>query len=92
MLLAQAKTATPFIYDYHFYHHLSQPYTQTLRQRFIQKLKQAEPRFVVEIQTDKPWVTGPDTGQTFQELTDFLASHYSISTEGDGYIIYERNN
>lgn len=92
MLLAQARAATPFIYDYHFYHHLSQPYIQTLRQRFIQKLKQTEPRFMVEIQTDKPWVTGPDTSRTFQELTDFLASHYSISTKGDGYIIYERND
>jgi hypothetical protein len=90
MLLARAKAATPFIYDYHFYHHISHPYIQLLRQRFIQQLTQTKPRFVVAILTDKPWVSGADTSREFKELNDFLTSHYTSSVRNDGYIIYER--
>ena len=90
MLLARAEVATSFIYDYHFYHHISNPYIQTLRQRFLQEFTQAQPRFVVEIQTQKPWVSGPDTTREFRELRNILASNYSIAFKGKGYVIYER--
>ena len=38
MLLARAQLATPFMYDFHFYHHVSHPYIQRLRRRFLHAL------------------------------------------------------
>lgn len=90
MLIAQAQNATPFIYDYHFYHHISHPFIQELRSRFLQQFQQAAPRFVIEIQTQKPWVTGPDTSREFVELEEILETEYSSVFAGNGYVIYER--
>jgi hypothetical protein len=90
MLLARVPVATPFIYDYHFYHHISTPYIQKLRQKFLQEFERTQPRFVIDIQTHKPWVSGPDTSREFPALENILTSEYSISSRGEGYLIYER--
>src|SRR5262245_27919401 len=47
MLRARARLATSFIYDFHFYHHLEEPYIQSLRRRFLAELDRAHPRFVI---------------------------------------------
>ena len=92
MLLAKAKLATQFMYDYHFYHHVSSPVIQGLRQSFISQLRKASPRFIIEVMMDKPWVWGIDTTREFPELRKFLDNCYTVAKTTDGYLIYERKN
>ena len=91
MLIAEARLATSFIYDFHFYHHVDNVYLQNLRRRFIDELNKEKPKFIVEIVKDKPWVRGKNTTKTFRELENLLAEFYFIVTAGDGYIIYQSN-
>jgi hypothetical protein len=43
MLRAGARTATPFLGDMYFYHHVNSPQIQTIRNRFITELRQEKP-------------------------------------------------
>jgi hypothetical protein len=90
MLIARAELATSFYYDVPFYHHVSNEYVQQLRQRFIRELTAAAPRFVIQVETDKPWVSGPDTSREFKELQFILDTEYHPVLLGNGYVIYER--
>ena len=91
MLEARAHLATPYVFDFYFYHHVSTPYIRGLRADFMKDLKQSSPRFIVEVTAiDKPWVTGGDTSRDFPELRAFLAANYSVAVRKDDYIIYER--
>ncbi len=91
MLLSRARLATRFVYDFHFYHHVSAPFIGTLRAEFLKDLGRVKPRFIVEITgEDKPWVSGRDTTRDFPELRTFLAQNYRIALHSDDYIIYER--
>jgi hypothetical protein len=93
MFLAKARLATPFIYDVQFYHHVSNPYIQELRRRFIRTMQSVRPRFIVDIYgNDKPWVSGRDTTRDFEELRAFVANNYKLRAEGDAYRIYEYAN
>jgi hypothetical protein len=89
MLLSKACAATPYIYDYHFYHHISEPYIQLLRRRFIDSLSKTKPRFIIDVNTQKPWVSGRDTTKEFKELKSLLKKHYKVAVKGDGYKIYK---
>jgi hypothetical protein len=91
MLETRARIATPYVFDFYFYHHVSNPYIQSLRADFLNDLQAANPRFIIEVTAiDKPWITGPDTSREFPELREFLDNHYSIEVEKDDYVIYER--
>jgi hypothetical protein len=91
MLETRAHIATPYVFDFYFYHHVSNPYIQQLRADFITDLKTASPRFIVEVSAiDKPWITGPDTSREFPELRAFLDENYSVTIHKDDYAIYER--
>jgi len=90
MLVARARLATTFLCDPQFYHHVSQPFIQGLRNRFVRELKAARPRFIIEVVTDKPWVSGPDTTREFPELQNLMKSQYIVALKGDGYNIYEK--
>jgi hypothetical protein len=92
MLITRAKIATPFIYDEYFYHDLNVPYIQNLRARFMNDMKTALPRFVVEVYDDGPLTepSGLNTSRDFPEFRAFLAENYSVVQEGQGYRIYER--
>jgi hypothetical protein len=85
MLRAEARLATPFPCDFHFYHHISSPYIQGLRKRFLAALAARRPTYVIRILTRKPWVQGFDTTREFAELDGFLAAHYTTGLAGDGY-------
>jgi hypothetical protein len=87
MLRAQARLATPYVCDFHFYHHISSPYIQMLRQRFLAALATGRPTYVIRIMTRKPWVQGLDTTREFAGLDAFLSTHYSRCLAGDGYDI-----
>lgn len=90
MLIAKAQIASPFVYDSYFYIQDSNPYVQDLRRQFIRFLVRDRPRFVIEIITNKPWVSGPGTTQSFPELRNLLRRYYVPAAEGMGSIIYER--
>jgi hypothetical protein len=90
MLETRARIATPYVFDFYFYHHVSNPYIQSLRANFMNDLQAASPRFIIEITAiDKPWVTGPDTSREFPALRAFLNANYSIAIQKGDYTIYE---
>jgi len=90
MLLARARLATEFMYDYHFYHHASSPVVEGLRREFLSQLRQAAPRFIVEVKADKPWMPAPGGPGSFPELRRHVEAEYAVAVEGNGYVIYER--
>ena len=90
MLMARAPLATRFMYDYHFYHHVSHPYIGKLRRDFIDELSVKRPRFIIEILQDKGWPTGPDTTRQFPELQAFLEQHYAPAQQDTRYRILQR--
>lgn len=90
MLETRTPIATPYVFDFYFYHHVSNPYIQSLRVDFMHQLQSASPRYIVEvIAIDKPWVSGEDTTREFPELRAFLNENYSVTMDRNDYIIYE---
>jgi hypothetical protein len=90
MLMARAPLATRFMYDFHFYHHVSSPYIRRLRREFIAELRQKQPTFVIQVVEYRPWPTGGDTTDRFPELQVFLDQYYTPVREGRGYRILSR--
>lgn len=90
MLNAGTPIATPFIYDFQFYHHVSTPYIQGLRRRFIADLEASRPRFILDMDDQSTIMTGADTSTTFPALEALLAREYTLVARGNGYAIYER--
>ncbi|MDP1546245.1 MAG: hypothetical protein Q8L87_09505, partial [Anaerolineales bacterium] len=91
MLETRAPIATSHVFDFYFYHHVSNPYIQSLRRDFMKQLQGARPRFIIEITAiDKPWISGADTSREFPELRAFLNEHYFVTIGKDDYVVYER--
>jgi hypothetical protein len=88
MLIAEALIATPYIYDYHFYHYVSNPYIHDLRRRLVSQLEANPPRFLIDVD-DQLKPTGIDTTDSFPELEAFVSAHYIVALEGDDYRILE---
>ncbi len=88
MLLVEARLATHFLYEYHFYHHISSPFIQGLRQSFITQLSAAQPRFIAKIRARMPW--GEDTTNQFPELQKYISDNYVVARAAKYYLIYER--
>ena len=92
LLIAEIPLATPFMYDFHFYHHVSNKYIQNLRKKFIEKSVDSKPKFIIQIKDRRSWPSGVDSTREFKELELFLAQNYSIAfIEEGGYAIYKRN-
>lgn len=89
MLISEAVIGTPYIYDYHFYHHISEPYIQKIRRRFIERLKEEKPRFIIDMAA-KPSPKGKDTSTEFPELQKILGENYIVVYKGNRFIILER--
>jgi hypothetical protein len=90
MLETRAPIATSYVFDFYFYHHVSEPYIQSLRADFMSEIQESQPRFIVEvIAIDKPWVSGEDTSREFPELRAFLDERYSVTMTREDYIIYK---
>lgn len=91
MLQTRAPLATSYVFDFYFYHHVSNPYIQSLRADFMNQLQESKPRFIVEVTSiDKPWVSGEDTSRDFPELRAYLGESYSVEVKREDYVIYER--
>jgi len=89
LLVAKARLATEFMYDFHFYHHVSTPYIAGLRQRFMRQLRASSPRFLVAVDYGH-LPAGADTSRVFPELSSFIETGYLEVANGDHYAIYER--
>lgn len=90
MLKAKAPLVARFMYDYHFFHHVSDPFIQQLQKELIHSLNQNSPRFIIEVDTDQPRVSGKDTSSVFPELKQLIGSHYRLAFHGMGFAILER--
>jgi len=90
LFLTQTRIATPFLYDFYFYHHVSTPYIQQLRAKLIDELHEARPAFVVTADQQRRF-EGRDTTYQFDELSDFLRQDYHAVVANDRFVIYERN-
>ena len=88
MLIAKVKIASRFLHNYHFYHHVSDPFIQELRRRLIEDLEQTRPRFVIH--WHRVHVSGEDTTDKFLRLDDFLRANYRVALQRDNYRILER--
>lgn len=91
MWRAHSRLATPFVYDFHFHHHVSTEYVQSLRARFLAAFEATRPRFVIAIETRKPWPIGPDTSHDWNELDLVLRRDYQLAAYGEGYRILVRS-
>ena len=87
MLLTRRKIATRFLYDYQFYHHVSNPVIQGLRREFLLELTAKPPDFILDVRV-KPRVSGADSATTFPELERFLAAHYSVDKSRERFYVY----
>jgi hypothetical protein len=90
MLTARTPLATRFMYDFHFYHHVDEPYIQRLRREFMREMWSTRPRFVVDVFGKRPFPMGPRTSTDFPELRDFLETHYRLIHEGSTFRVLER--
>ncbi len=82
--------ASPFIYDYHFYHHVDNPYIQTLQSQFLDAMTSRPPRFIVEITArNKPYVSGETTMQQWPALESLIAQQYTELVRESDFRIYE---
>jgi hypothetical protein len=91
MLMARAPLATRFMYDFHFYHHISSPYVRRLRREFVDELRAKTPRYIIQVFDKRPWPTGTDTTREFPELQTFLEQDYATVQQGTTYRILEKN-
>ncbi|MDM8557616.1 hypothetical protein [Candidatus Parabeggiatoa sp. HSG14] len=91
MLVSKAVVATPYLTDFQFYHHVSNPYIQKLRKNFMTKLKGEMPTFIIEVyETSR--VSGLDTTDKFPKLRKFIEQHYDKDYTGNGFDIFRRND
>jgi hypothetical protein len=91
MLLTGTKVATPFNYDFMLYENPEHPYIRKLRDRFITKLKEVRPRFIIEGQQS---AIGPAKSSlsAWPSLRDFIERWYVVDKQGTGYTIFKRRN
>jgi hypothetical protein len=89
LFLTHTRIATPFLYDFYFYHHVSSPYIQSLRRRFVTELNLARPAFIVATDQERRF-EGPDTTSVFHELSEILRRDYRAIASNERFVIYER--
>ena len=90
LLQARVGSGTAFIQDFHLYHHVSHPYIQGLRQRFLREFDAAQPRFIVLVPAqERLWPNGADTTREFRELQQRLSRRYRAVFGDRGFVIYE---
>lgn len=84
------KPATPFLYDFHFFHHVSEPYIQALRRRLLTRLEQQPPRWVIVWRSSWSHRTDEAALSQFPALTEWLSTHYTVRAEDPAWRLFER--
>jgi hypothetical protein len=83
------RQPTRFIYDFHFFHDVSDPRIQALRGEFLHALAGAPPSHIV-IFRDTWNREGYQRLRDWPALERFLDRSYALAVDGDGYRIYAR--
>lgn len=91
LLRAEVPLATPFLYDFYFFHDVDDPEIQGLRREFIEHFDAARPRFLVVMK--RSWGVRDDYGDldSFPKLASRIARDYRIVWESPDARLYQRN-
>lgn len=90
MLITRALPASRYLYDFYFFHHVSNPEIQFIRQDLIKQLGFSKPKVVIQFYDGRPWVGGLDTTREFPELQQFLTENYYVDKDKNGYRLWMR--
>jgi hypothetical protein len=82
---------TPYVYDFYFYHHLSDPFILKIRSDFIERLRIEKPEFIVRVDY-AGFGHGFINRETFNELEEIIEGEYVLDNEGLRYEIFKRKN
>jgi hypothetical protein len=89
LLRLGARQPTRFIYDFHFFHDVTDPRIQALRSEFLTGLDTARPAAIVVLR-DTWNRKGYERLAEFPGVTRLLDRAYTLAVEGDGYRIYAK--
>lgn len=70
---AHRNIATRFVYDFHFYHDVSNPYIQDLQREFIDELIIKPPQFIIKTLDERPYLQVPEQLKIFPNLITILS-------------------
>jgi hypothetical protein len=87
LYLAGARQPTRFIYDFHFYHDVEQPYVRRLRAELLEGLRARPPAAVVLFEEGWP-AGGYERLARFPALAEWLEAGYRLVEAGPGFRIY----
>ena len=91
MLRQQVLPATPYLYDYHFHHHVGTLINDDLRQAFMTALDQDPPEAFLEL-AEYPRVSGLNTSERFPARDAFVQENYSVVEQTADYTVYLRRD
>jgi hypothetical protein len=91
MLRRKVLPATPYLYDYHFHHHVGTRINSDLRQAFMAALEQDPPEVFLEL-AEYPRVSGLNTSDRFPARDAFLQDRYSVVEQTGHYTVYLRRD
>ncbi len=89
MLISETRLATRYLYSYHFYHHVDEPYIRGLRDDFLGQLANAPPDYLLDMrQPGRGFVWGKQASAGFAGLDAFIDQRYAVAVDADDYRIY----
>jgi hypothetical protein len=91
LLRARLVQPSRFLYDFHFFHHVDAPMIQRLRAELLRDLRARPPALVVVWEPGWP-SGGYERLAAFPALATWLAEHYVLARQGDGYRIHAKRH
>lgn len=91
MLRQDVLPATPYLYDYHFHHHVGSQINNDLRRTFMTALQNAPPEVFLEL-SEYPRVSGLNTSERFPARDAFLLERYRVVEQTADYTVYLRRD
>lgn len=91
MLRQGILPATPYLYDYHFHHHVGSPTNEALRTAFMAKLEADPPEVFVEAKKF-PRVFGLNTTDRFPRRDAFVAERYRLAADEETFRVFLRRD
>jgi hypothetical protein len=91
LLRARLAQPTRFLYDFHFFHDTDRAMIQRLREELMRGLGARPPALIVLWEPGWP-AGGYERFERFPALAGWLASHYVLAHQGDGYRIHAKRH
>jgi len=88
LLRLEYPIATRFLFDFHFFYSIDQPYIQKLRTEFLNALKLQPPKLFVVLKYGWP-IFGYIRLKSFPELYAWINENYKIMLQRPNYRIYK---